>query len=41
LKSATLKSYKDFAGDGILRVSIGLEASEDLCEDIDQALKNE
>jgi cystathionine beta-lyase/cystathionine gamma-synthase len=41
LEGAALKSYKDFAGDGIFRVSVGLEASEDLCEDLDQALKNE
>jgi len=41
LKGTALKSYLDFAGDGIFRVSIGLEASEDLCFDLDQALKQE
>jgi cystathionine beta-lyase/cystathionine gamma-synthase len=41
LKGAAQKSYMDFAGDGIFRVSIGLEASEDLCADLDQALKSE
>jgi cystathionine beta-lyase/cystathionine gamma-synthase len=40
LQGAALKSYKDFAGDGIFRVSIGLEAPEDLCADLDQALKS-
>jgi hypothetical protein len=39
VKDAALKSYLNFAGDGIIRVFIGLEASEDLCADIDQALK--
>lgn len=38
LEGAALESYRDFAGDGIFRVSIGLEALEDLCADLDQAL---
>jgi cystathionine beta-lyase/cystathionine gamma-synthase len=38
LQGAALQSYRDFAGDGIFRVSIGLEAPEDLCADLDQAL---
>jgi len=25
-------------GDGLIRVSVGLEAPEDLCEDLDKAL---
>jgi ATP-dependent exoDNAse (exonuclease V) alpha subunit len=41
LQGAALKSYRDFAGDGIFRVSIGLEAHEDLCADLDQALRKE
>jgi cystathionine beta-lyase/cystathionine gamma-synthase len=39
LQGTALKSYRDFAGDGIFRVSIGLEAPEDLCADLDQALR--
>jgi cystathionine beta-lyase/cystathionine gamma-synthase len=38
LSGAALDSYRDFAGDGIFRVSIGLEGPEDLCADLDQAL---
>ena len=30
--------YREFAGDGIFRVSIGLEDPEDLCADLDEAL---
>jgi cystathionine beta-lyase/cystathionine gamma-synthase len=41
LQGTALKSYKDFAGDGIFRVSIGLEDPEDLCADLDQALSGE
>ena len=41
LQGAALKSYKDFAGDGIFRVSIGLEDAGDLCADLDQALSGE
>lgn len=37
LEGAALQSYRDYAGDGIFRVSIGLEAPEDLCADLDQA----
>jgi cystathionine beta-lyase/cystathionine gamma-synthase len=33
-----LESYRAYAGDGVFRVSIGLEAPEDLCRDLDQAL---
>jgi methionine-gamma-lyase len=33
-----LARYRAFAGDGILRVSVGLEDAEDLCADLDQAL---
>ena len=31
-------SYRDFAGDGIFRVSVGLEDAEDLCGDLEQVL---
>ncbi len=33
-----LARYRAFAGDGIFRVSIGLEDPDDLCADLDQAL---
>ena len=32
-------SYRRFAGDGIFRLSVGLEDSEDLCADLDRALE--
>ena len=38
LTGKQLKSYQEFAGDGIYRVSIGIEHPEDLCRDLDQAL---
>jgi len=31
-------SYREYAGDGIFRLSVGIEAPQDLCEDLDQAL---
>ena len=34
-----LESYRAYAGDGVFRVSIGLEQPEDLCADLDQALR--
>jgi methionine-gamma-lyase len=33
-----LERFRQWAGDGIFRVSIGLEDAEDLCADLDQAL---
>ena len=33
-----LARYRDFAGDGIFRLSVGLEDVEDLCADLEQAL---
>jgi cystathionine beta-lyase/cystathionine gamma-synthase len=41
LQGAALASYREYAGDGIFRVSIGLEGAEDLCADLDQALRKE
>jgi methionine-gamma-lyase len=35
------KRYRAYAGDGIFRVSVGLEDAEDLCADLDQALRAE
>lgn len=33
-----LKRYRDFAGDGVFRFSVGLEDAEDICADLDQVL---
>jgi methionine-gamma-lyase len=30
--------YRDFAGDGVFRFSVGLEDAEDLCADLERAL---
>ena len=38
LTNEELKAYKRYAGNGIFRVSVGLEDPEDLCYDLDQAL---
>ena len=38
LEGAQLNSYRAFAGDGIFRLSVGLEDPEDLCRDLDRAL---
>lgn len=38
LDAEHLARYRAFAGDGIFRVSIGLEDPEDLCADLDQVL---
>jgi len=36
-----LDRYRVYAGDGVFRVSIGLEDPEDLCADLDQALNGQ
>ena len=36
-----LARYRAYAGDGIFRVSVGLETAEDLCADLDQALRSD
>jgi cystathionine gamma-synthase len=38
LKGAALDDYRRFAGDGVFRLSIGLESPDDLIADFDQAL---
>ena len=30
--------YREFAGDGVFRLSVGLEDPDDLCSDLDRAL---
>lgn len=39
LQDAPLEDYRRYAGDGIFRLSVGLEAAEDLMADLDQALR--
>jgi len=39
LNESQLRSYREYAGDGIFRVSVGIEDPDDLCDDLDQALK--
>ncbi|MEM8688797.1 MAG: aminotransferase class I/II-fold pyridoxal phosphate-dependent enzyme, partial [Pseudomonadota bacterium] len=38
LDGAQLDSYRAYAGDGIFRMSVGLEDGEDLCADLDRVL---
>ncbi len=40
LSSEQTASYRDFAGDGLFRVSVGLEHPDDLCEDLARVLGN-
>ena len=39
LDAEHLRRYREFAGDGFFRLSIGLEDPRDLCRDLDQALR--
>ena len=38
LEGAQLESYRSYAGDGVFRMSVGLEDPADLCRDLDRAL---
>lgn len=38
IQGKALENYRNYAGDGVFRVSIGLESPDDLCNDLDQAL---
>lgn len=38
LNAVQLTSYREFAGEGIFRLSVGIEDPEDLCNDLEQAL---
>ncbi len=38
LSDAQMAVYRSFAGEGVFRLSVGLEDADDLCADIDQAL---
>ena len=39
LDAAQLADYRRYAGDGVLRLSIGLENTQDLIDDLDHALR--
>lgn len=39
LSPSAIKKYRDSAEQGMFRVSVGLEDADDLCEDLDQALR--
>ena len=38
LAGKQLADYREFAGDGVFRLSVGLEDAEDLCRDLDRVL---
>ena len=38
LQGQALNAYREFAGDGVFRISVGLEDPEDLCDDLAQIL---
>ena len=38
LNEAQERSYREYAGDGVFRFSVGIEDPEDLCADLEQAL---
>ena len=38
LNDAQSNEYRRYAGDGIFRLSAGIEDAEDLCDDLDQVL---
>ena len=38
LSGKQLQAYRDFAGDGVYRVSVGLEDPEDPCENLARVL---
>ena len=38
LTGEALGRYREFAGDGLFRLSVGLEDAEDICEDLDRVL---
>ena len=40
LAGDALASYRRWAGDGLFRLSVGLEDAEDICADLDQALRS-
>ena len=39
LDAAQLASYREYAGEGIFRLSVGIEDGDDLCQDLGRALE--
>ncbi|MFT3986066.1 hypothetical protein [Aestuariivirga sp.] len=33
-----LRRYRSYAGDGVFRLSVGIEAARDICRDLDRVL---
>jgi len=40
LEGAQLEAFREFAGEGVMRLSVGLEDSDDLCRDLDSVLSS-
>ena len=40
MSAGQMEQYKEFAGDGLFRISVGLENPDDLCNDLANALGN-
>jgi methionine-gamma-lyase len=38
LEGEALRRYRDFAGDGVFRFSVGIEDAEDICADLERVL---
>jgi methionine-gamma-lyase len=38
LGGAQLDAFREYAGDGVMRLSVGLEDADDLCRDLDAIL---
>lgn len=38
LEGRQLEDYRAYAGDGVFRLSVGIEGPQDLCADLEQAL---
>jgi len=38
LEGRQLEDYRAYAGDGVFRLSVGIEDPQDLCADLEQAL---
>jgi methionine-gamma-lyase len=39
LDGEQLAAYREYAGDGVMRLSVGLEDPQDICSDLAQVLK--
>jgi methionine-gamma-lyase len=38
LEGEQLAGFREYAGDGVMRLSVGLEDADDLCRDLDSVL---